>query len=94
MKNPDRPFVQIVWGDAWATSNHEYEISEVQNEELVMVTYGFVLKADEVGVTLASEWRPDAGTFRTTTFVPRAMVKEVRELSLTKKRAAKSAATP
>lgn len=94
MHHPAHPFVQIVWHDAWATSNIEVEANEVSNEPLVMVTYGFVLKTDPAGVTIASEWRPEAKTFRTTTFVPRPMIVEVRELSLTKKRAARLARTP
>lgn len=47
--------------------------------------YGWLVRSDATGVTVASEWRPSDGFYRDRSFIPRAMVVEELVLSLSKK---------
>lgn len=77
MKYP-LPFVCVVWDDAWKDSDndvtHERAIEEHRPTECH--TAGWVLRDDDKGIMLAGECSPN-GTYRSRTFVHRALIKEV-----------------
>ena len=74
----------VVWGDAHSTEEEAKE-TEIKHEPWVIKTYGWVLRSDDRGVTLAGEW-VDGGTWRARTFIPRAMVIEEHVLGLSTRR--------
>lgn len=96
MKHPDKPFGLVVWADAWMRSTASMEPGEIDGAHKpdICYLYGWILKSDEKGVMVGAEWTPEDNTFRLTAFVPRAMVLEERQLSLTKKRVASLGRTP
>lgn len=70
----------VVWNDAHATLDelNEQEIRK-NHRPNVIHTSGYVVLSDAEGVSIAGEWLPaNAGeeyeTFRSITFIPRAMV--------------------
>lgn len=75
-----RPSV-VVWNDAHA-SLEEVAADEVagRHKPSVIHTYGYIVRSDEVGVSIAAEWLPAENggdeTFRGVTFIPRGMVIE------------------
>lgn len=84
MKHPNKTFAVVSWGDAHSTED-EVKETEIKHEPWTIKTYGWVLRSDAVGVTLAGEW-VDGGTWRARTFIPRAMVIEEQVLTLGTKR--------
>jgi hypothetical protein len=85
-------FVVVLWDDAWidATEPMTLEDVEARHKPLVVKTFGWLLKSDDKGVFLAAERYLDNtehDVFRTSTFIPRAMIKSVTPVNLTKKRA-------
>ena len=77
-----RPAV-VVWNDAHAA------LDELSEDEIIarhkptrIETYGYIVRSNELGVSIAGEWLPpDNGgdeTFRGVTFIPRGMVVEER----------------
>lgn len=91
MKHPERPFGVVVWGDAHSSEDEAKE-TDIQHRPWPVKTYGWILRSDEVGVTLASEWL-EGGTWRGRTFIPREMVREeiVLRLSTPRRRAVQGA---
>lgn len=73
MKKPDKTFGLIIWGDAHSRSEEQTD-TNIKHEPEVVHTYGWILRSNEVGVTVAAEWFPGDNLWRDTTFVPRAMV--------------------
>lgn len=85
MKNPGKQFVLVIWDDAY-TSDDEVEEHAIEHRASRVHSYGWILRSDEVGVTVAAEWGPEDGKYRAVTFVPRSMVVSEIPLSLTKPR--------
>lgn len=77
MKTP--PLVALRWYDAHATATANYEIHELPHRAIEITTYGLLLRDDETGVSIACE-DAGAGCYRGVTFVPRAMVVEVKHM--------------
>ena len=71
--HPNKVFSCVIWGDAHSRSEQQKD-TDIKHEVEPIQTYGWVIRSDEVGVTVAGEWLPDDKTWRDTTFVPRAMV--------------------
>ena len=88
MKHPEKVFAVIVWDDA--VGDMTGRDHEIQHRPERCQTYGWVLRSDERGVSLAGDWVSTDDTYRSITFVPRLMVVEERPLGLTKPRARKS----
>lgn len=68
--------VLVTWNDAWASLE---DFSEADHEPFVYQTAGWLVKSDKRGVTLAYELGEDGST-RGEHFIPRGMVKRVRDL--------------
>lgn len=85
-------FVAVRWADAHSSGSvTEYADHELPHRSVHYQTYGFLLRQDATGVTLASE-HSDEATYRGVCFIPAAMVTEILPLTLTKKRPKRSPA--
>lgn len=72
-----KTFVSVLWDDAWKASVDEGDIGE-SHRPARMETRGWLLRADDIGVTLADERCLDDDTaYRGRTFIPRAMIVSV-----------------
>lgn len=92
-------FVVVLWNDAWidATEPITLQDARLKHKPLTVKSFGWLLIEDEVGVTLASERYLDNSEhdiYRAATFIPRAMIKSVTPVNLSKKRAPKTPKTP
>lgn len=90
-------FVVVLWNDAWIDATEPVTLVDVETKHkpLLVKTFGWLLKEDEVGVTLASERYLDNtehDVFRAATFIPKAMIQSVTPVSLAKKRKPKTLA--
>ena len=81
------PFVEIEWLDAWADSVTAVTVQDIQDSHKPerIVTRGWLLRQDEIGVSIANEICGD-GSFRGRTFVPASMHPIVTELNCARKR--------
>jgi hypothetical protein len=94
MKLLDKPFVAIYWADAHSSGSvTEYAEHELPHRSAHYTTYGFLLRDDADGLTLATE-HSDEHTYRGVCFIPRAMVVDRMDLTLTHKRAPRAARAP
>jgi hypothetical protein len=94
MKLLDRAFYAVRWADAHSSGSvTEYAEHELPHRSAHYTTYGFLLRQDETGLTLATE-HSDEHTYRGVCFIPAAMVVECVPLTLTKKRAPKAIPEP
>lgn len=66
------PIYAAEWNDAHGSDGTIFP-HEIDHKPYVYTTVGFLLRSDEVGVSIASEQGED-GKFRDITFIPRAMV--------------------
>lgn len=84
------PFVSVIWYDAWADAADSIGEREHDNKHkaTLMETRGWILRDDEVGVSIFNERCLDKGDelYRSRTFIPRAMVKSVTVWKLSKVR--------
>lgn len=71
------PLIALRWYDAHATTTADYEIHAIPHHAIEITTYGLLLREDELGVSIACE-EAGAGCYRGVTFVPKAMVIEVK----------------
>jgi hypothetical protein len=81
----DKLFVAVRWADAHGNATGEFAEHEIPHAPAYYTVYGFCLRRDETGITIANEYS-DNNTYRGTTFVPAGMIVEIRELTVTKKR--------
>lgn len=79
------PIVGCVWEDAHG-SDGTIAAHEVDHKPYTFTTVGFLVRTDEVGISIASEQGED-GRFRDITFIPRKMV--LREFSILPKKRVK-----
>lgn len=82
------PLVVLEWDDAWVDGAEPVNLSEVhvQHKPKVIITLGYVLLDNDIGISLASEYYKDEDVYRGRTFVPRLMVKSVKPYQLTSPR--------
>lgn len=76
---PKHSMVAVLWHDPHSLPATEVVSAEdVHNlhRSLPMITNGYILKEDEGGVSVASEYC-GGGDFRNTTFVPRELIVEI-----------------
>lgn len=77
--------VKITWLDAHGSAaNVAYEIEEIPHAAIKVVTYGILLKDDEVGVSIANEVC-DTSVFRGYSFVPRVLVVKMEPVKTSRK---------
>ena len=77
--------VALRWLDAHGTATNTYELHELPHKALEIVTYGLLLRDDEQGISLACE-DCGGGTYRGVTFIPRALVVDVRPIKRRRKK--------
>lgn len=82
------PLVVVEWNDAWIDGSDPVNLAEVgtSHKPKVIVTLGYVLKDDDVGLSLANEYYEDESVYRGRTFIPRQMVKTVTPYRLSRPR--------
>lgn len=78
------PFVVVVWDDAHATAATPVSVTDLGHRPLVMKSVGWLLRDDQVGVSVATETYMDDGMiyYRGHTFIPRGMIKTVTHMKL------------
>lgn len=90
MRLLDKPFVAVRWADAHSSGSvTEYAEHELPHHAAYYTVYGFLLRQDDQGITLANE-HSDEHSYRGVTFIPAAMVGEVVHLRLGKARTRKA----
>lgn len=72
------PIIGVTWEDAHG-SDGTISAHEVDHKPYVYTSVGYLIRSDEIGVSVAHEQGED-GKFRQITFVPRKMV--VREVTI------------
>lgn len=92
------PLVAVTWDDAKSVAVEEYDLNEIRTQfhrPARYTTYGLLVVDDPAGVTLGAE-QGDDGRLRGLTFIPRAMIVDVRHLSCaaTRTRKKRPAAAP
>lgn len=82
--HPKKPFALIVWEDAHGTSSDQFTEDELlqTHKGAVYQSYGWVIRSNEIGVTLVSEWEPAERKYRAQMFIPRGMVREEQRYTL------------
>lgn len=77
----DTPITGVVWLDAHGSDGTIFA-HEVDHKPYTFTTVGYLIRSDEIGVSIASE-RGEDGKFRDITFIPRLMV--VKEFPISPK---------
>jgi len=85
MRLCDKPFVAVRWADAHGSATNELAEHEIAHAAAHYTIYGFALRQDDKGISLASEISDEA-TYRGISFIPAAMIVEVVPLRLAKPR--------
>ncbi len=82
--------VLVTWDDAWADTDGFATMHGIAqtHHPMKIQTMGWLLQDDETGVSLANERSSEDGTdtFRGRTFIPRAMVRDVKPFKMTRPR--------
>lgn len=79
----------VTWADAHG-SDGTLAAHEIDHKPYIYTTVGFLVKSDEVGVSVSFEQGED-GKFRDITFVPRAIVLDEWSLGTLKKKSPRKA---
>lgn len=91
-------FVSVIWDDAWAdaTDSVGERDHDSKHKATVMETTGWLVRDDNLGVSIFNERCLDEGdgSYRSRTFVPRAMIKDIIHWKLTKPRKVKPKLKP
>ena len=89
-------FSELTWIDAWCDGVDDTTPEDVhmKHKPLLMITRGWVLKNDEIGVSMFYERCLDPPSFRGRTFVPAAMVRSLEPYPKPKPRRARLAKSP
>jgi hypothetical protein len=83
---PDLPLVLVTWNDANVGGDDVVTEDNVKNfhKPTIIHTLGWLVRSDDVGLTVVNEYYDDA--FRGRTFVPAGMVIDVQVYKLAKPR--------
>lgn len=77
--------VKVTWEDAHGSAaNVVYSIDEIPHCPVQVVSYGILLKEDEVGVSIASE-KCDADCWRGYSFIPNGMLIKIEPVKKPRK---------
>jgi hypothetical protein len=82
--------VRVRWNDAHAGGHEQYDVASVPHAPLVIETFGWLLRDDDAGVSVASEYLPETSNYRSYTFIPRGMVVEVKDIAPVRRAARKA----
>lgn len=89
-----KPFAAVAWNDAHCISGAtEMAEHEIPHAPAIYTAYGFILRQDEVGITLANEVSGE-NTYRSINFIPAGMIVEVQVLSVAKQKVKKITSVP
>lgn len=90
------PLVVVEWADAWIDGSDPVNLADVKasHKPKIIVTLGYMLLQDEVGISLANEYYQDEDVYRGRTFIPAQMLRSVKEHKLTKTRRKKTNEKP
>ena len=89
----DKPLVIVHWLDAFCSDVTQMSEAEIPHTPMKMRTLGWLLREDEVGVTVANESTEDK-EWRGVTFIPRGMLDRVATLTPPPKRRKKIDSPP
>ena len=82
MKILNKQFVAVKWQDAHCISGAtEMAEHEIPHAPALYTAYGFVLRNDAVGVTIANEVSGE-NTYRSINFIPAGMIVEIQPLTV------------
>ncbi len=89
----------VIWQDAHASLDELVAGDVVAKHHPITVhTFGYIVRSDEVGVSIAAEWLPAANggeeTYRGITFVPRSLVVQERPKRRSRKKEETAVAVP
>lgn len=84
-------FVAVTWLDAWGDTAGDATPENVHEKHrpAIMQTVGWLLRDDEVGVSIFCERDTEDGSYRGRTFIPRGMIKTVEDFPVKKVRKAR-----
>mgnify|MGYP001561849402 CR=1 FL=1 len=85
MKHPAKPYAVVVWDDAHGSDDEKTD-ETIDHEPTKVQSYGWVIRSDAKGVTLAAEYFPATNSYRSLTFIPRGMVSEESPRNLSRPR--------
>lgn len=87
MTLPKLPFVSILWDDAWGDMTTAVSLENVHESHKPerILTRGWLLREDDVGISLANEICAD-GTYRGRSFILKGMVVDVVHHSVSRKK--------
>lgn len=85
----------VEWLDAYMSMD-EFSAEDLEraSKPEPVRSFGLIVRSDDAGVTLATDEGPNDKKFRKIIFIPRAMVSEVIDLGIPKRRRASSARAP
>lgn len=90
--------VIVVWDDAHGSAHREVTEDDMPHRPLVMQTIGWLLRQDELGISIANEYCSDAESacYRGHTFVPIGLIRSVTPFTLStpRKPRAKTSSVP
>jgi hypothetical protein len=91
-KDNGLPFVIVEWDDAWKDSvgDGTVQTAHEDHKPILCRTVGWVIRQDEEGIQIANEHSPKSDNYRGRTFIPKAMIKDVIIVKLTKAKAKKA----
>ena len=73
--------VIVTWNDAWGDDG-ECELTRLDHKPYLTKSVGWLLRSDDVGVTIAMDLFPEEKTtFKNSAFLPYGMVVDITELS-------------
>lgn len=84
--------VKVIWLDAHGSATSTFELEEIPHAPIEVVSYGILLKEDDVGVSIASE-KCDDSCYRGHSFIPKGMLVRVEPIKTPRKRRPKPEVT-
>jgi hypothetical protein len=79
MKNLKK-VVLVEWIDAWSDTAYNTQREIDEHGAYMCYNVGFVLRDDDLGITMTRELSPDRSNFRYINHIPRAMIQSVTVL--------------
>jgi len=70
------PVVVVFWGDAHE-KHEDVDVADIEHEPKVQAIAGWLIKQDDVGVTIATEYGVEDGELRTVNFIPAGMIQSL-----------------
>lgn len=82
---PNYPIVAVTWLDAHGSATDTYGIGDIPHYAHELVTLGWLLRDDATGVSISNEYCGDQD-YRGVTFIPKALVKDIKILKAPRKK--------